>query len=134
MIYVIGEYLGTGSRHLTSRRLAHLCGVSEETLLGSVVWLNLFDTPGTNSRLTVDMVERAAESSDAILLLGRRVARAWALDDLPPLGVVMRNAGQGPLIALIPHPSGLNRWWNDPEHEETCGHLLTTLWIRYGRT
>lgn len=36
----------------------------------------------------------------------RRERRWYALDDL-------ERAVSGPEVLLLPHPSGLNRWWND---------------------
>lgn len=30
-------------------------------------------------------------------------------------------------VAIIPHPSGLNRWWNDPANREAAGKFLRGL-------
>lgn len=51
------------------------------------------------------------ESHDVYLLAGRRVARAFGLVDvtIPSLWRV-----QGKSLLVVPHPSGLNRLWNDP--------------------
>lgn len=133
MIYVIGEHLGHDPRHQTSRRLASLCGVTETELLSNVTWLNLFDSPPETVHRTVELIERVAAPGDAVLLLGRRVARAWGLERIGPLGIVSRNAGRGPAIAVVPHPSGLNRWWNDPGHRQRGAAVLSTLWFRHSR-
>lgn len=80
---------------------------------------------------------------DLILLAGRRVARAFGLPDSWPflrwywIGSekgYKHEAG----AAIVPHPSSLNRWWNDPRHRQDARrfldlHLrrqdfLTTVW------
>lgn len=125
MIYVVGEDLGSLSAHGTAARLARLCGVPEAELLARVAWLNLFATP-TPAAL-VGLVERAAGPGDAVVLMGRRVARAWGLGDLPPLGEVRR--AHGTLVLLLPHPSGRNRWWNDPARLEAGREAMRRVWL-----
>ena len=129
MIYVIGEEPGNPGTHQTSARLARLCGVPESELLARVTWLNLFATP--TPRQVYDLVEEHATSYDAILLLGRRVARAWRLEGFGPLQSVQRD--NGPVIVLVPHPSGRNRWWNDHDHTDDAAIVLRGLWLRCAR-
>ncbi len=39
-------------------------------------------------------------------------------------GVPVRAWRSEYLVAVIPHPSGLNRWWNDPENRAAAGRFV----------
>lgn len=69
-----------------------------------------------------------------VILLGRKVARAFsrvspelaALAEGPPFSMVMATvpAPSGwahAAVWLAPHPSGRNRWWNDPVNRRAGG-------------
>jgi hypothetical protein len=58
-----------------------------------------------------------------LVLLGRRVARAFDVDG-PFLTTV--TAGLCTLH-LLPHPSGLNRWWNDPGNAALAREFLAEV-------
>lgn len=47
-----------------------------------------------------------------LVLLGRKVAEAFGVPDLPPFG--SKQIIGGPLLVVLPHPSGLNRVWHEP--------------------
>lgn len=110
-----------GSR--TESRLAELLGWDVVTLRGSVRYDNLYASPTATLRLhpraeTIDAIERAHDSgSDSLLFLGTPprcvVAGArwltWYAASNPPEGEIMA-------VAFLPHPSGLNRWWNDEQN------------------
>lgn len=51
-----------------------------------------------------------------VIFAGQRVVKAFGFRKLPPLEWVHRYVGARFWCALLPHPSGVNRWWNDPEH------------------
>lgn len=77
--------------------------------------------------LSVDLSERPFT-----LLVGRNVARAFNMPWLPYLrwmrywypGIV----GFG-WVAVLPHPSGLNRWWNSAENQEAASDFVrSALW------
>lgn len=55
--------------------------------------------------------EKVIPRYDHVWLVGRRVAIAFGLARLPFLG----SHGK---YHLLPHPSGLNHWWNDPLNED----------------
>jgi len=85
---------------------------------------------------------------DQIVLLGAHVRDAFGLDGKPltSLEVPLTSghqaevpSGSGPLgvseggrlgtaptavVHLVPHPSGRNRWWNEPENRERASRLL----------
>jgi hypothetical protein len=130
MIYVVGERLGTGR---SRERLAELIGVTVEEMMAHAVWVNLWDYPGAVPDNYATMIEQAARSEDSVILLGRRVADVFSLVRKPPLSEIVRNAGVGPLILLLPHPSGLNRWYNDPANETAARDALHAVWLRSGR-
>jgi len=125
MIIVVGESLGKGG---TRSHLARLLDVSVPEMMAHVLWINLWEYPHTTTSIYVDAIERLAREEDAVLLLGRRVVRAFDLADRGPFEVVSRNAGLGPLIVPVPHPSGLNRWYNVPANVAAAETVLRSLW------
>lgn len=57
----------------------------------------------------------------AVILLGRGVAAAFGAGGWPFLE--WRRLGSVP-AAVVPHPSGVNHWWNDPANlERACTFL-----------
>lgn len=71
---------------------------------------------GKGSAFPLDEARRAAETlplADGSLLCGRRVAQAYGLARVPFLEWI---DARGRRVAVIPHPSGVSRWWNDPEN------------------
>jgi hypothetical protein len=57
-----------------------------------------------------------------LLLLGRDVVSAMSLRVPRPLTWV------SPGYAMLPHPSGLNRWYNDPVNRRAAVHFLATAY------
>jgi len=57
-----------------------------------------------------------------IVLCGRRVARAFCVPDRQPWGT---SPGGG--VVVIPHPSGLNRFWNDSAQVAALNRALAPL-------
>jgi hypothetical protein len=58
---------------------------------------------------------------ERIVLLGKNVARCFGLRDLPFLAEI-RIYGRRFLI--FPHPSGVNRWWNERRNERRAQQIL----------
>ena len=58
---------------------------------------------------------------ERIVLLGKNVARCFGLRDSPFLAEI-RIYGRRFLI--FPHPSGVNRWWNERRNERRARQLL----------
>jgi hypothetical protein len=67
-------------------------------------------------------VARAFKLRPVNLLLGRRVAVAFRLEDEPLFR--WADIGQGRRAVCLPHPSGLNRKLNDPGMREEMGRVL----------
>ena len=49
---------------------------------------------------------------EVLVLLGRKVAEAFGVADLPEFGT--KQIIGGPLLVVLPHPSGLCRRWHEP--------------------
>lgn len=60
-----------------------------------------------------------------LVLLGRKVCSAFELESPEWLGWY-RSAIHGVMIA-VPHPSGLNRWYNDPENTSRAAEVLSAV-------
>jgi hypothetical protein len=131
VIWIIGEQSNPSGRRTdqdTQARLAHLLDVPRDEMMDAVIWLNLFEYEGTRPERYVRLIEESAAPGDAILLLGRRVQRAFGLEEARELSIVVRSGGVGPTIVVVPHPSGLNRWWNDPDHVDDAAIVLRRIW------
>jgi hypothetical protein len=57
-----------------------------------------------------------------MVLAGRHVAKAFGMSSTPPLSVVVMP--RGCLALLLPHPSGVNLWWNSAENRRHAGQVL----------
>lgn len=139
---IIGQAPGAsgGPEPLAGRcgqRLADLCGLSLEHYLARFERRNLLLAfPGKDGKGDAFPEEEARDAAIAIIgtgmmlnrrtvLLGQGVARAFGLslsecDNL-------RWYGVRSLIAVCPHPSGVNRWWNVRENTEAARVFWTTL-------
>jgi len=60
-----------------------------------------------------------------VLLLGGNVAKAFGVHRRPILEWFQADAGL--LVAVFPHPSGVNRWWNDAGNRERAGEFARQL-------
>ena len=56
-----------------------------------------------------------------IVLLGKNVARCFGFRDLPFLAEI---SIYGRRFLIFPHPSGINRWWNERRNERRARQLL----------
>jgi hypothetical protein len=58
-----------------------------------------------------------------IIMLGVKVKKAFSWESIPPFSVAGKEPWQTTFVAL-PHPSGLNRVWNEPGANERAQKLL----------
>lgn len=124
---------GSGYEPLSGRPtdfLAGLVGLDGDELRTLVGRMNLMESPGTW------VARRAAEKAEylrrellplmpwnTLVLLGRQVQDAFGIDrHNVPVGSIELN--EGLMASWIPHPSGLNRWWNDPANRELAAAEL----------
>lgn len=119
------------------RRLADLAGLTVDQYLARFDRVNLlhvrqdtkekgfeFDLPA--ARDAVRELRRNGTLRDrAVVLLGHRVAEAFGVGNLRYFRG-MPN-GQGGMIWLMPHPSGVNRWWNDQSNCEEAREFMRGL-------
>jgi hypothetical protein len=134
---MIGEAPGRGgdpSRACTGRfmdALVNAAGITRWRYLRAFERTNLLPSwpgkAGKGDAFPMAEAKRlAAETPTAgrtILLCGRRVATAFGVS-APFLACERRG---GATFWVLPHPSGLNRWWNDPENKRRAGDLVRDL-------
>src|SRR6266516_3222959 len=58
---------------------------------------------------------------ERIVLLGKNVARCFGFRDLPFLAEIHIY---GRRFLIFPHPSGINRWWNERRNERRARQVL----------
>ena len=99
----------------SARFLERVLGLDRGELLETVGAANLFDHKVERWRAREARVRARFLEENAlpylpwgrVVLLGRRVQRAFGVSTLEPFGVWSGSK------LFAPHPSGLNRWWND---------------------
>lgn len=124
----------------SGRRLIELSGLSEAEFFRRVVAVNVikewpgWSGPGRGDHFPVAPIlpgffndlrgaERVilAGRGVAVRLLGRRALRlpylAWEVSELCWDGEHLPHA-------ILPHPSGVNRWWNDPSNVGSARRFL----------
>ncbi len=86
------------------------------------------------SRFPIARARRAAEKIElvgVVLLAGRRVASAIdpVLAKAPYFSWHMTDRHGPCRLAVIPHPSGCNHWWNPPENRMIASAFLRGLFV-----
>ncbi len=143
MITIVGEAPSRSSDPrrpfdgYSGKKLAEYAGLAGyEELASRACLVNLmrrWPGPGyageKGSAFPVDRARRAAKrltrdvlrpNGGAILFAGKRVARAFDLE-LDYFGWVPFERGSA---CVVPHPSGVNHWWNDAKnHRRACRFL-----------
>ena len=114
----------------TGANLASLLGVPHRELLRLVDVVNLLPRwpgkAGRGDRFPIAEARAAAAMllavapHDRIVAVGANVARALDID-----GEGLRTVSNGRRAFLVvPHPSGLNRWFNEPENVAEASRAL----------
>jgi uracil-DNA glycosylase len=107
----------------SGRRLAALAGVTSVAAVAET--RNLFDVPVGAGALPRELLVGQGHCrplpEGAVVLLGRQVATAYGYERLAPL-IWHRRAGRR--VAVLPHPSGRNRWWNDARNSARAALFL----------
>lgn len=128
------EYPPTPIAGRIGRRLADMAGLTFEDFLEKFERVNLLavrqDTAEKGFEFDLEYAKTSAmllsmtlRLRPAVILLGRRVAKAFDLKDdyFAPLTI------NGAPAWIVPHPSGVSRWWNDPENEEKMRTFMIEL-------
>jgi len=120
------------------KRLAKLMGISFERYQVDTERVNLLDVyPGKDKGGKGDAwPKRKAESKatemlplledKTVVFLGRNVADAFGFSDLSYLQW-RYGTGVAERVAVIPHPSGIVRWWNDARNRKEAQRFLSAI-------
>lgn len=119
---------------LVGRRLAKMMGVSDEVYFANTIRKNIFETPDEGkpwehheAYVRALRMMGAMPVNARIVLLGKKVATAFKVVNLPEYewhSAVRIWSGDTLWLAHIPHPSGLNRKYNDPADRERASAFL----------
>lgn len=120
----------------SGRRLARYAGLeSDVELLDHFEMVNLFRDP--DAAWDRDVARRRARAIEIGLVAGRRsrvillsspVAQAFGRPYHPLFQwTESTTCGWDYEVAVCPHPSGLVRWWNDPENVRKAGMFLDSV-------
>ncbi len=112
------------------------CGATEEEYLTAFERTNLLVGVGWSDHQARCAAEKLAASGvlsgRKVVALGRGVQKALGLPWLLPMQtahVMASIAGTtSTKFILMPHPSGANRWYNDPENVRRAGAVLADLY------
>jgi hypothetical protein len=115
----------------TGGRLAAILGMTASQYLRTFDRANLLD-PGVRWRAMDARIAAHRLPHDRRILLGRRVAEAHGVqfDCFEPYEIALGRSDRPAIVLVLPHPSGLNRMWNDPDNlrraRETVTEFLET--------
>lgn len=125
MIYVISE----NSLHafVAATRMADLLAIERNDFMKEVVWITLLQ-PGSDPHKYIEMIDRASTPEDAIVLIGRTVARHYGMETLGPLAAARRHGGMGSTVVSFPDPVGPNRWWNKADNIKKASLTMQRVW------
>ena len=114
-------------------RLSGMMGISPAQYLRRTERVNVLrQWPGKNGKGDAFPLREARESAynlaqsfegHRVLLLGNNVARSF---DLRMDYLTWRKV-KGFVVAVVPHPSGINRWWNLPKNRRKARRFLRTV-------
>lgn len=76
------------------------------------------------SQALVEAREAARLGYQAVLLAGTRVAAAFGLRGIEYFDWTNFAIGSRLPVAVVPHPSGVNRWWNEEENRLAAMRFL----------
>jgi hypothetical protein len=79
------------------------------------------DATPPRSALRSAAEELSVEGREVVVLCGREVAEAFGLAQLWPLGAATRG---GCCFIVMPHPSSVNRFWNDTARRRDAARML----------
>lgn len=123
--------------------LAELLGTSQEDMLAKHDFINVLDTwPGKGlggDKFPMAEAKQAAMGKldllrgKTVVLLGANVARAFNVSEFRYLGIYEIRSRENVLdivaspVTVIPHPSGVNRYYNSVENKLTVSKFLREL-------
>lgn len=125
--------LATANPIWSGARLARMANLPGDDFENHFLRVNINYEPEDKFRVNEFTRAKAREilkvfrPTDRVILLGSAVAKCFR-------GLVPEKIVTGPFatgetstglkVAVVPHPSGLNRWYNDPSNIIAVGHFL----------
>ena len=121
------------------KRLAGFAGLTVEEFAERVDRVNIFDAPPRGAgdtcsvfplgqaRSRAEVIRRDNAERETIVLLGRLVARAFDLEDEladTPCAWYVGAGDSRQRIGYLPHPSGLDRWYNSEENRARAARFV----------
>lgn len=136
-ILVIGQAPGRGKPTAplagrAGKKLADLHGVAHAEFMATREVVNLLDRwPGKAGKGDAFPLAEARERAalhdlsrwDRVVFLGKNVARAFNFR----APFLVWQSLDGVLCAVVPHTSGINRWWNDADNTEAARRFCLAL-------
>ncbi len=132
--------------------LAELMGIDQDEMLAKHDFVNVIERwpghhPIKGDKFPMEEAKRMAAllvpklSNRVVVLLGANVATAFAMPAFKYFEeyILSINIQNGPAvpppyaIIVVPHPSGLNRWYTDPEKREVACKVLSMLHKNFQR-
>ncbi len=123
------------------RKLAECAGLSYDAYLDMFDRVNLLAVRQDTKEKGFEFDMKAARESAllmrqsgimrdrSVVLLGNRVAEAFGVRSIRFFHG--HPHGQGGMLWVMPHPSGINRWWNDPDHHEAACSFMRGMVERH---
>jgi uracil-DNA glycosylase len=118
---------------LVVRRLAGVCGMGRKEYMGLTDRYNVLrrwpGKKGKGDHFPMRLARRSARrlalgfSGRRVILLGRSVAKAFGLN----VGY-LKWVNIGFDVAVVPHPSGINRWWNEARNKAAARRFMEDAW------
>ncbi len=120
-------------RGRSGKFLASLLGWTLDELLGRVEAVNLLPRfPGKCGKgdafdpVAARTIAGSVRTGNRLVLLcGKKVASCFGVGG--PMAFLERREVGNASFVLLPHPSGVNHWWNDRGNKEAAGGLLRSL-------
>ena len=133
-----GEGLPPLSGPGTGDKLAELAGLPREEMLNRATAVNLLSKwygknghgdkfPASIAKKQAEKLKNSWKDFDRILLLGRNVASAFHVKGSLIESLVWNADKDGNVVAWMPHPSGVDRWYNSRENTIAAAKFLRDL-------
>lgn len=117
------------------RKIADLCGITFDEYVELFDRINILDCwPGKSGKGDVFPKAEAARQAmrikiherDCVVMLGQGVARSFGIK-----AEFLRWTFLGSTrVLILPHPSGINRWYNDPQNTRKARKIMHRLSIQ----
>ena len=123
----------------SGKRLAELAGISQKDLRRYFKMVNVLDYwPGRGGkgdafptgRQVPDRLRKMVASYAATIFVGRGVAARFKFNAPQYLTWYACSPRKSRTAAILPHPSGINRWYNDPQNLKDAQMFLRgIIWL-----